>query len=709
MARRVRGLKSPRAWLDDALGELACDVVGEFLLDPDAIAAYRASRSRLQRRKTSPPGVIKPLLTWHKEDGGIVTVLSAPVPYEFAVTAEHPKFRASVAIAYDVDTDEFAEPVVVSFEGEVGTAGKCVRGWIDELDIEVDRSNPFGLPMVEKPPPAVGEPRLSAADREAPVGLPDNAAAKVRAIATRAAAKLLRTERYEPAPSDLDWMGRHPHSLPVILESYVAVCVARPRDEPLIAVHQQMLLSVLEFICYQLERGRDWAATLVASYEARIIALANEKIIRNEDWFFLPTSFARAGIPISDDAAAAFVLAGVEIAPQLPPGDLSGMMRDMVDRLSSDVGNPFALCAAVQELSAALPPMARADIVRELARSTNPVAREAVPLLLLANDPAIRNGAVTALEEIATPGSMAPASLRRTIIIRNWIPQADRPAVDRVIRTAREKGVAIAPWPRDQKTGPASIMITASMIDGVDAQSIVVTSRFGRTGLCGLILLKGGVRDITCSPAEKLKNINENVALLRETAQAVEVDRACLDLLVQHAIATGLARGVLPHASLLDIAERISASDWKDRAVDPTEETARLFASLEPEERAEAAIAASLRRSEAWTRKDDVFDTWYEDDAAALALVARAKNRDVAEVIQLVLDEVMEKQRGLWAERALLMALWARSAKDMACHARWKDYLILAHCLSSGRALADIPLMRTAAEMTLEVARRGVV
>lgn len=707
MARRARGLKSPRARLDDALGELACDVVGEFLLDPEGIAAYRASRSPAQRRKASPPALIKPLLTWHKEDGGIITVFSAPVPYQFVVSAEHPKFRASVAIAYDVDTDVFAEPVVVTFDGEVGTASKCVRGWINELDIEVDRTNPFDPPMVEKVSPAIGEPRLSAADRESPVGLPDNAAAKVRAIAARAAAKLLRTERYEPAPSDLDWLGRHPHSLLVILEGYVAVCVARPRDELLIAVHQKMLLSVLEFIRYQLERDRDWAATLVASYEARIIELANGKIIRNEDWFFLPTSFARARIPLSEGATAAFAMAGVAISPQLPPGDLSGMMRDLVDRLSSDVGNPFALCTALQELSSALPRMGRTCVVRELALSTNPVAREAVPLLLLANDPDIRKAAVAALEEIATPGGMAPVSLRRTITMRNWIPQADRPAVDRVIRTAREKGVAIAPWPREQKTGAVNIMITASMIDGVGAQSILVTSRFGRTGLCGLILLKGGVRDITCAPAEKLGNIKQNVALLRETAEGAEVDRAFLDLAVQHAIATGLAGGVLPHASLLDIAERIGASDWKARAVDPAEETARLFASLDPEERGEAAIAASLRRSETWTRTDDVFDTWYEDDAAALALVRRVRNLDVAAVIQLVLDEVMEKQRGTWAERALLMALWAGSAKDKACHARWKDFLTLAHCLSSGRALADIPLMRTAAKMTLEVARRG--
>jgi hypothetical protein len=55
----------------------------------------------------------------------------------------------------------------------------------------------------------------------------------------------------------------------------------------------------------------------------------------------------------------------------------------------------------------------------------------------------------------------------------------------------------------------------------------------------------------------------------------------------------------------------------------------------------------------------------------------------------------------------LLLTLWARATREKPHWDRWKDFLILAHCLSNGRKLADISLMRTAAQRTVSVARSG--
>ena len=68
--------------------------------------------------------------------------------------------------------------------------------------------------------------------------------------------------------------------------------------------------------------------------------------------------------------------------------------------------------------------------------------REAVPLLLLDPEPAVRQAAAAVLEQIAVPEAISPVMLRRTLLIRNWAPEGEREAIDRLIRRARAEGVA---------------------------------------------------------------------------------------------------------------------------------------------------------------------------------------------------------------------------------------------------------------------------
>lgn len=696
MPRRAQG-STPASIrkLHDALGELACDVCGSFLMDPEGREIYLASRTPARMRKAAKRTAPEPLDTWDMEDGGKIVLIPSPLENHFAVVAEHPDFKALAAIEYDVDSDEPAPVAVMAFEGDERKALKHVRAWIEELDMEDDWDNPFDLPIPDDlmdlfsaPMPRIKSP------------LPHDAVSRVISIATRAANKFRKTQRFDPTQADMEWLEEHPDSLLVTLNGYIAACSASPRDEMLIVAHRQMLLVQLEFIRFSLEQKWDWAAELVKSYEARIVALAGDKSLEPDDWYFLPTTFSRARVPLSEQAAAAFAAAGAAIAPEIASEDMPRMMRELVDQISAEVRDPFEISEILQELTSALPAMGRAYIVHELALASNPLARAAVPMLLLDQEAEVRQAAIAALEQTAVPDTMADQSLRRVIAVRNWLPTAERPALDRVIRKAREKGVAIAPWPKGE-----DVAINVSIIDGVGAQSILLTSRTGRVGLFAMLLLKRGVRDTACVPDEKRRDIKSHLELLRESAQAVEVEREYLGLAVQHAIATGLAGGTVPPVGLLNIAERIGAADWKDRAVDSAEDIAGLFAELDPTDCTRAAIEASLRRSDTWSRFDDVFGSWFDDGSEVHDVMARAPRGKRAATVQFVLDEVLEKLRAPWVEQLLLLTHWARSAKDAAVHARWKDFLILAHCLSSGWKLADIPLMRTAAETTLAVAR----
>ena len=697
MARRSRGSKTERLILDDTLGELACSAVGTFLFDPDGMTAYRKTQTAAGRRKASRLKLPEPLDTMDMTDGGTIAILPGPVEWNFGVVVTHHTFKALIATVYDPNTDDDAMTEILAFDGDMRKATTLARKWIEELDEDDDEDPWDGLPSLDELIESLADLSGEGGER-----LPRDAEKRVRDMATRMAVQVRAGDRFDPTPSDMAWMEQNLGCLDVILEQYVEACTADTRNDVLIDVYLRLLTTQLELIRFRAERGWDSVNELIEDYQTRIVELADGEILKAEDWYHLPATFTQAGLTISEDTAAAFGRAGAAISSPPPDGDLPAMLRNTIDEMAREIGDPFQLIGAVSEITAALPSEMRGDIATEFALSSNPLAREAVPMLLLAPEVEVRKAAVAALEQTALPDTFSSASLRRVIAVRTWVPAAERPALDRVIRKAREKGVEIAPWP-----AAAPVIVTASMIDGVDAQSIVVTSAKGRIGVLGLILLKHGVKDTGCDPEAPRREMNDGIATLRDDALGSEVDRAYLDTAIGHAIASGLAQGSVPPAGLLHIAECIGAADWKERALDPAEEIATLFATLTPEEQTEAAIKASLARSEKWTRDGDVFDTWYEDSKAVYDLLARGP-RELVRATKLVMDEVLEKERGTWATRLLLLTQWARAAKEKARHTRWKDFLVLAHCLTTGRALADIPLMHASARLSVLAVRNGV-
>ena len=102
-----------------------------------------------------------------------------------------------------------------------------------------------------------------------------------------------------------------------------------------------------------------------------------------------------------------------------------------------------------ESAGAVLPAMLRSFMATELALSPHQILRDAVPLLLLDDDVRSPGAAAGALEQTAHPDTLSPDTLRRAIIVRNWIPASDRPPLDAAIRKGsacrgRNRGVANA-------------------------------------------------------------------------------------------------------------------------------------------------------------------------------------------------------------------------------------------------------------------------
>jgi hypothetical protein len=158
---------------------------------------------------------------------------------------------------------------------------------------------------------------------------------------------------------------------------------------------------------------------------------------------------------------------------------------------------------------------------------------------------------------------------------------------------------------------------------------------------------------------------------------------------------------------LLAIAESVGGVEWRASRLDIDAEIARVYSELDPAEIAPADIAASLKRTGEWLHQESFAESWFENNAEVSAMIDEMSGQDDDAITGAVLSDLLEKRRGVWTERFLLMALWARAAKSKNEGRYWRDFLILAHELSAGRPLEDVPIMAAIAQRTVSAALSG--
>ena len=618
----------------------------------------------------------------------------------------HTAFRATIAGNYSIEDAELTNEVLETFDGSRRAARDVALAWIEAMD-EAYTNDPrveMLLEALQGHEAGVGSALLSQSghgtDPDEPPPATEADAERVASLTRGLARAIARGTPPEITPDDQAWMLGTPNVLWPIVDGYIAACKARRRDTDLIHAHSFLLTLQLETIRLRLERGWDWATNLVEAYQQRVIKLGHDQTIAVEDWFELAAALGRAKVPVT--AAFQQALADAGTPPEASEDTHLASMRLLIGQIADMVERPFEVIDAFSELTAVLPAAVRTFMAHELALSPHAVLRDAVPLMLLDGDPEVRRTAALALEQIADPETLSPDSLRRIIAVRNWVPEADRAAIDRVIRKARGKGVDCAQWP---PAGDLTVLISA--IDGSGNQTVIASAKSGRKALLAGILLRhgAGVEDAWCDRETPAREIAGTLRSARQDTGAIEVDRRYLDMVVQNTIAAGLAAGHVPGPAVLDVAEALRGVDWQDRRLDIAAEAQRLFDALEPGHKSVRGIEASLRRSGDWD--DDIAETWCEEGTAVRVAIAAAPDGDDGAAAHQVLDAILPGVRMKWAERFLLLALWAQAANAPAQRTRWVDYAILAQTLCGDRPLSEIPVMQAIAERSVEAAEAG--
>jgi hypothetical protein len=531
---------------------------------------------------------------------------------------------------------------------------------------------------------------------------------RVNALTRTVATAMRRHNSPSLGRVDQAWLEGRPQTLLSLLDTTVAASTAERRDEELVTACRWLLANQLELIRYKHERNYDWASIVFDAYQEKLIVLARSRTLQSEDWLALVNLLKVAKVPIRPEMTEALAKAALDSTPPgeaLSPHAIPAEISRVVDELGRSVKDPFRVVEGLADIGMLMPLELRAYLTHELGLSSHAVLREAVPLLLLEPEPVVRQSAAAVLAQIASPSTFSSVMLRRTLLLRNWIPEAERAAIDRLVRKARLEGVECAQW-----TPAPALSIQSTIVDGSGAQSLVLTTPNGSLGLFGGLLLKQGfgVRDAWCDLAVPRREIIRSLKETRCEMAWRMTGRDHLGTVVQHHIARGLAVGHLPQLQIVEIAEAIGAADWKDRALDIAVETQQLLAGSGASAFNPAQITSSLRRSGEWIESDPMVQSWFEDGAAVRALIDRRPRLKPDVAVRRMLEEVLPARREAWTERLVLLALWLRDSTEGALPAElWQDCAVLAHELRVGRPLAELPAMVAIAERSIFVARSG--
>ena len=687
MAKRTTAPRPAKPDPTDALLiDLAAKLLGDYFFDPELEEEYKTilSTSKLAGNDS----VLLEEYTIDLFDGECdVRVEALKTWTAFRVLASYGAFSMTVEGLWSFEDETLQQGKVVARAGSADEIEAAVDDLLEELEgpdlddeeiedlmsaLEDDSESPLIGDDPAEPPAATGLER-----------------SRIKAIAKR----LCRTADEDIGLEDRTWLEQTPQALPVITDNLIAAAAAEPkrRDDKLVAAYLQMLTLQLEFVRYRLDRGWDWAEAMLDDFQKTLIELGESKGVPREDWFMMASALSEARVPISDETQTALAAAGFEADDVGPPEEMQAMLRGFLDELSNMLASPFEVIETLKSSSALMPASLRGFLATELALSPHEKLRDAVPLMLLDDDSMVRRDAAAALEQSAQLETLSSDSLRRTIAIRNWIPAADRPAVDGMVRKARMAGVEIGTWP----PAPPDIEYHATMIDGSGAQSVLTVSRSGRKGLFGGLLLRHGAGVVDAWADTELNRPKVN-RLLKEAKLGgifTQVDKGYVDSIIQHAIATGVANNTVPPEPLLQVAEAAGGSEWKDRRLDLKAEADRLFEELRPADRTPEGIEALHAHGMEWMADDPIIGSWFEDGPEVSKILSKLPRTERAGMLGLVMSEILPPERPVWAERFLLMALWAQASTEAKYRTRARDLVVAAHALLGDEPLEAVPVM----------------
>ncbi|MGB8843733.1 MAG: hypothetical protein WCC64_21995 [Aliidongia sp.] len=518
--------------------------------------------------------------------------------------------------------------------------------------------------------------------------------------------KLLARDLSENGPVDDDLrdvghaLATHPQSIIDLLDLIATESRKKKVDTALVTSFSLMIGQGLEELRYAVERDLRSAIDAVAAVRAKVLSLVRDGKLEADALFLVLRQFVTAKLDLGEELQAVMASAIDHGPVPAMPGkaDIDRFLHDMARQHDGDV---FALQAQLAENTAVFPENQRAGIVAVVLEASDLALREAAVGWLLDSGAATRRDTAAQLHRATLSGLVSGTMLRRMITLRNWIPEADRAALDDIIRACRQKGVECAP-----ALAPEAKQIVASGIDGSGALSLFLMVKDGRKHAAAALLLKQdiGVRDAWTRPALSKAEAEAFLFQIRSQIDTYPSDINFIRLALAHGLAVSLKSGVLPPFGLVDFAERAGLASINPEALPVADLIAQLVEDIPPARLAPASVAEVLEDTANWDMRYPFVQGWFEDDHAVGALLG-GKRSTAQRRTALLLDQYLPTRRARWAEILGWAALIMKH--DRTAAALWVDFALVAREILSGRPLSEIPLMVAIAAITVEAWKAG--
>jgi len=492
-----------------------------------------------------------------------------------------------------------------------------------------------------------------------------------------------------------DMLVEQPEALMLIVELTAAEGRKKRPDEWMYQAYSFMLGQTLEQLRQRSEAGQRQATVALEQVRTAIAGQMRMGKLLPTAAVALVSAFTRAGIEVGDDVRGALDEAMIRtgsVHPGFEMPDPAEMLEDLADACA---GDPFMIHGEFAGMTAAMPVELQLTLLGGLVLSDGIGLREAAIGWLLA-EPAIAMPLAQLIEAAAKRGLVSATSVTHLMLIRNWVAEDRRRAIDAIIKAARSIGGATEKRPAVQVRE-----LLISERDGAGAQTIFASVKEGRKHALVSILIKQGhgVRDAWVARSLSRSEVADMLGHIADEMPVHETTAEDTALILSSALADGNAAGSTPPFGLVQAATLIGLSDVAPHSISVKDLVASLLADVDAVETDAKAVKKALRTSGQWLARNPQLDSWFEngDDVSA----AIKGKRKIDDRLTAIIEKVLEPNRSYWASVIAWSAFAQRGDGD---DLDWIEMALVARELISARPLTEIPIVRFIAVQTAAAA-----
>jgi len=456
-----------------------------------------------------------------------------------------------------------------------------------------------------------------------------------------------------------------------------------------------MLAATLEVQRWKAE-GRGLATTdLIDRVRQHVLSHARGDKVAPLAIDTIAGAFARARIPLGgelEEVRGKRFRKAPSGSSEATPVEFEKHLEEMAAALRNVA---FLLHEQLRELLERIPPQTRPAMLGVLPFMRNEAVREAAAGWVLDHEGPVFQAVSGSLSQAAAQGLMSGGTVSRLIQLRNWIAEDRRPAVDSIIRTARQKGATSSVTKRLLSH---EVIMTAP--DGAGAQSIHIRLRQRKGSSFANILLKHGfgIREAWISPEMTHAEADAFLERIFVEMDAYETSLESFRVALRHGLAVTMKSGGQIPFELLRVAEALDLDPLTPELLEAEKLVELIMTDVGVDEITDGTITKAIAASRRWPEEHMIFDSWFEDltdnQAGPIPKVGRASQE------RHILEKLINPRRARWGE-LLAWAAFVVSEEDpaLACNMAVNATLLL-----GDTPLQGLPVAMLIAKNTLAAA-----